>query len=97
EYDKAMDIYEQILSEDSTDSEAYWSIVLCRFGIDYVEDPQSRHRIPTINRIQAFSIFADEDYKKALENANLAQKAVYEQEAEEINRICDTIHITSFK
>ncbi len=87
EYDKAMDIFEQILAEDSTDAEAFWSIVLCRFGIDYVEDPKTHRRLPTINRIQSRSIFADDDYKQALNNANLAQKTVYEQEAEEINRI----------
>ena len=36
EFDKAMNIYEQILNEDNTDSEAYWSLVLCRYGIEYV-------------------------------------------------------------
>ncbi len=87
EYDKAMGIFEQILAEDSADAEAFWSIVLCRFGIDYVEDPKTHRRVPTINRIQSRSIFADDDYKQALNNANLAQKTVYEQEAEEINRI----------
>ena len=39
DFDKAAGIYEQILNEDSTDSEAYWSLVLCRYGIEYVEDP----------------------------------------------------------
>ena len=28
EYDKASGIYEQILNEDNTDAEAYWSLVL---------------------------------------------------------------------
>ena len=36
EFDKAMSIYEQILDEDNTDAEAYWSIVLCRYGVEYV-------------------------------------------------------------
>jgi predicted RNA-binding Zn-ribbon protein involved in translation (DUF1610 family) len=36
DFDKAMSIYEQILNEDNTDSEAYWSLVLCRYGIEYV-------------------------------------------------------------
>ena len=27
-FDKAMGIYEQILNEDNTDAEAYWSLVL---------------------------------------------------------------------
>lgn len=87
DFDKAMGIYEQILNEDSTDAEAYWSLVLCRYGIEYVEDPMTRQRIPTINRIQYTSIFADEDYKAALEYSTGAQKVVYEQEAQTIDQI----------
>ena len=60
EYDKAMGIYEQILSEDLTDAESYWSLVLCRYGIEYVEDPATRKRIPTVNRAQFTSVFDDE-------------------------------------
>ena len=33
-------------------AEAYWSIVLCRYGIEYVEDPATHKRIPTVNRAQ---------------------------------------------
>ena len=29
DFDKAAGIYEQILNEDKTDAEAYWSLVLC--------------------------------------------------------------------
>ena len=47
DFDKAMGIYEQILNEDNTDAEAYWSLVLCRYGIEYVEDPATHKRIPT--------------------------------------------------
>ena len=36
EFDKAMGIYEKILNEDNTDAEAYWSLVLCRYGIESV-------------------------------------------------------------
>ena len=50
DFDRAMGIYEQILSEDKTDAEAYWSLVLCRYGIEYVEDPATHKRIPTVNR-----------------------------------------------
>ena len=59
EFDKAMGIYEQILNEDNTDAEAYWSLVLCRYGIEYVEDPASHKRVPTINRAQFTSIFKE--------------------------------------
>lgn len=87
DFDKAMSIYEQILSEDGTDSEAYWSLVLCRYGIEYVEDPATHKRVPTVNRAQFTSIFDDEDYKSALQYASAAQREVYEQEATAINEI----------
>ena len=78
DFDKAKGIYEAILNENSTDAEAYWSLVLCRFGIEYVEDPSSHKRIPTINRAQYTSIFDDDNYKSALQYADLGQKELYE-------------------
>lgn len=87
DYDKAMAIYEQMLNEDQTDSEAYWSIVLCRYGIEYVEDPATHKRVPTVNRMQYTSVLADEDYKAALRYADVVQARIYEQEAREIDQI----------
>lgn len=87
DYDKAMGIYEQILNEDNTDAEAYWSLVLCRYGIEYVEDPKTHNRIPTCNRTQYTSIYADENYKEAITNADGNQKKIYEAEAEKIDNI----------
>ena len=87
EYDKAMGIFENILQEDRTDAEVYWSLVLCRYGIEYVEDPTTHKRIPTVNRVQYTSILADEDYKSALEYADSAQRSVYESEAKAIDEI----------
>ena len=87
DYDKAMGIYEQILNEDNTDAEAYWSIVLCRYGIEYVEDPKTHSRIPTVNRAQFTSIYMDEDYKSALQYADGYQRQIYEKEAKAIDDI----------
>lgn len=87
EFDKAMGIYEQILNEDNTDAEAYWSLVLCRYGIEYVEDPASHKRIPTVNRAQFTSVFDDDNYKSALQYADGYQRNIYEEEAKAINEI----------
>ena len=87
EFDKAMGIYENILNEDSTDAEAYWSLVLCHYGIEYVEDPATKRRLPTVNRAQYTSIFADENYKSAIANADIYQKSIYESEAKAIDEI----------
>lgn len=87
EFDKAMGIYERILNEDNTDAEAYWSLVLCSYGIEYVEDPSSHKRIPTVNRAQFTSVFDDDNYKSALLYADRYQRSIYEEEAKAINEI----------
>ncbi len=87
DFDKAMAIYENILNEDLTDAEAYWSLVLCNYGIEYVEDPATKRHIPTVNRAQFTSVFDDENYKSAIANADEKQKEIYESEAAEINEI----------
>lgn len=87
DFDKAMAIYEQILDEDQTDAEAYWSLVLCQYGIEYVEDPITRKRIPTVNRAQFTSIFDDDNYKSALQYADSYQRRIYQEETKAINEI----------
>ena len=87
EFDKAMSLYEQILNEDSTDAEAYWSLVLCRYGIEYVEDPATHKRVPTVNRAQFTSVFDDDNYKSAIQYADGFQREIYEEEARAINEI----------
>ena len=87
DFDKAAAIYEQILAEDKTDAETYWLLVLCRYGVEYVEDPATHKRVPTVNRAQYTSIFDDADYRSALQYADAQQRAVYEAEAAAINEI----------
>lgn len=96
EFDKAEALYEQILEMDNTDAEVYWSLVLCKYGIEYVEEPDSGKRIPTVHRAQFTSIFADENFKKALEYADDEQRQLYNEEAGKIEQIQkDIIEISS--
>lgn len=97
DYDKAMAVYEQILNEDQTDSEAYWGIVLCRYGIEYVDDPVTHKKIPTVNRAQYTPVPADEDYKAAMWYADAVQAEIYEQEARVIDSIQKGIFLVSQK
>lgn len=88
EFDKAITAYERILEEDDTDAEAHWGIVLSRYGIEYVEDPVTKRRVPTCHRVQLESILADADYLAAIENAPDAEsKKLYEEQAKEIAEI----------
>lgn len=87
EFDKAESIYEKILEADDTEAEAYWGVILCKFGIEYVEDPKTYKRIPTCHRTSYDSIVADEYYKKALEYADITQRIIYETESKKIDTI----------
>lgn len=87
EFDKALALYEEIIKEDITDAEAYWSVILCKYGIEYVEEDGSGKRVPTINRAQYTSIYEDAYYDAAIKYGDEEQVALYKREAEEINRI----------
>lgn len=87
EFDKATEIYEKIIEENPTDADAYWSMVLCQYGIEYVEETKGGARKPTINRAQMVSVFENVNYRSAIKYADMAQKQVYEQEAARIDRI----------
>lgn len=87
EFDKAQGIYEQILNEDPNDAESYWSLVLCKYGIEYVEDPKTHKRVPTVNRTQFTSLFEDSNYKEAIRLSDADQKQIYEEEAKAIDDI----------
>ena len=87
EFDKAEDLYEKILQMNSTEAEAYWGLILCKYGIEYVEDPKTMHRVPTCHRTSYDAIISDDDYKNALYYASIEQKSVYEAEAKAIDEI----------
>ncbi len=87
EFDKADALYEQILTKVTDDPEVYWLRMLCRFGIEYVEDPDSHERKPTVHRMRYESVFSDENYRSAIKHADDEQRDIYEQEAHEVDKI----------
>ena len=97
EFDKAEQLYEKLVQNNPDDAEAHWGLILCKFGIEYVEDPQTFKRIPTCHRTSFDSIIADEDYKEALRCADSVQRDIYEREAREIDRLQKEILALSAK
>lgn len=87
EFDKSQEIYEKIVANNPTESEAYWGIILCKYGIEYVEDPATFTKIPTCHRTQLEPVQTDADYLTALDNADSIQREVYEKEAQAIDRL----------
>lgn len=86
EFDRAMSLYEQIAELCPDEPDVYWAKVLCRYGVEYVEEPISHKRVPTINRIQYTSIIDDADYRKAVSlAANGDQRRIYILEAQALD------------
>jgi len=97
EFDRALSTYENILIEDTTNAEAHWCVVLCRYGVEYVEDPKTSERIPTCHRTQFAPVLADADYLAALEYApDSYTKGLYEEAAKRLHEIqMDILAISS--
>ena len=87
EFDKAEQIYEKIVEQNAEDCEAHWGIILCKYGIEYVEDPKTLSRVPTCHRTLFEAVTTDADYLAAIAKADDAQKEIYQNEAREIDKI----------
>lgn len=87
EFDKAQGLYESILNLDNTQLEAQWGILLCKYGVEYVDDPKTNKKIPTCHKANKESILTTQEYKHIIKNAYGKTLELYEKEAKEINRI----------
>ena len=87
EFDKAAGIYEAIVADFPEEAEAYWGLVLCKYGIEYVDDPGTAKMIPTCHRSSFESVMEDSDFEQALENADSTARRVYRDEAKQIEEI----------
>ena len=87
EFDKAAAVYESIVADFRQEAEAYWGLVLCKYGIEYVDDPATGKKIPTCHRSSFESILEDKDFEQVLENADPAARKVYREEAKQIEEI----------
>lgn len=95
EFDKALAVYERIVREDDTDAEAHWCCALCRFGIEYVEDPATYEWLPTCHRASFDSFLEDVDYQAAVEHSEGITKRQYQKDAAKIAEVQRGILATS--
>lgn len=87
EFDKASGIYENIVSEFPEEAEAYWGLLLCKYGIEYVDDPATGRKIPTCHRSSFDSIMDDGNFDQVMENSDPVARKVYREEAKTIEDI----------
>ena len=95
EFDKALAVYERIVQEDEADAEAHWCCALCRFGIEYVEDPNTFEYLPTCHRASFDSFLEDVDYLAAVEHSEGITRRQYQKDAAKIAEVQRGILATS--
>ena len=87
EFDKAYTVYENILNIDNNQVEAHWGLLLCKYGVEYVDDPKTKKKIPTCHRTIDSSILTDSNYKFIKKESYGDTLKIYEEEATKINEI----------
>ncbi|MBQ6231338.1 MAG: toll/interleukin-1 receptor domain-containing protein [Eubacterium sp.] len=87
EFDKAAGVYESIVADYQEEAEAYWGLVLCKYGIEYVDDPATGKKIPTCHRSSFDSVMDDSNFDLVMENADSVARGVYREEAKQIEEI----------
>lgn len=87
EFDKAENIFNQLLSINPQDAEIYWDLVMCKYGVNFVKDSKSGKYIPTCNRTHYLPIFQDENYQNAIKFSSGDKKEYYQSNAKIIDNI----------
>ena len=87
EFDKAAGVYESIVSEFPEEAEGYWGLVLCSYGIEYVDDAKTGKKIPTCHRTLTSSVMDDDNFVQACENADVVARSIYREEAKAIDKL----------
>ena len=91
EFDRAAAVYESIVAEFPEEAEGYWGLLLCKYGIEYVDDPATGKKVPTCHRTNVVSILEDDNYNHAWECADVIARKVYREEAKVIDQLQHSI------
>lgn len=79
--------YQHVLQEHPTEHEALWGLALCRYGVEYIEDPKTQMLMPTCHFTRRKPLMEDSDYLLACENAPASVRLQYEADAQYIDAI----------
>ena len=87
DFDRASDVYRDIVTDFPEEAEAYWGLCLCKYGIEYVVDPETQNRVPTCHRTSFEKIQDIPEFRKVLEYSDTNLRNIYIQLAEVIDGI----------
>ena len=87
DFEKAAELFENIIVKEAKNHEAYWGRALALAGIVYVTDMNENKKVPTCNNITEESFINNKDVKKAISLAPADIADGYKQQAEYIEKV----------
>lgn len=97
DFDQAASLYETIVTEFPDEAEAYWGLVLCKYGIEYVDDPATGKKIPTCHRTSFDNVMDDGNFEIVIKKADILARQVYLDEGQKIENLRKDILTVSSK
>lgn len=87
DFEKAIELFENIILKDKKNHEAYWGRALASNGIVYVNDYSENKKVPTCNNITEQSFLENSDVKQAIGFAPKDIAETYRKIAEYIEKV----------
>lgn len=87
DFEKAAELFENIIVKEAKNHEAYWGRALALAGIVYVTDMNENKKVPTCNNITENSFINDKDVQKAISLAPADIADGYKRQAEYIEKV----------
>lgn len=87
DFEKAVELFENIIAKENQNHEAYWGRALALGGIVYVTDLNENKKVPTCNNITEQSFIKSSDVQKAISLAPTDIAGSYQQQAEYIEKV----------
>ncbi len=87
DFEKAAELFENIIVKEAKNHEAYWGRALALAGIVYVTDMNENKKVPTCNNITEDSFISNKDVQKAISLAPADIADGYKTQAEYIEKV----------
>lgn len=87
DFQRATELFEELIVKKPESHEAYWGRAIARNGIIFVVDYNESKKVPTCNNIREESFDGCEDVQSAIKYAPLEIAEKYKKQAEQIEKI----------
>ena len=87
DFDKAAEGYRQVLQKNMEEHEARWGLLLCKYGVMYVEDSVSGKRMITCRKAVASAMQTEPDFLICCQQAEGEVREAYRRDAVYIDKV----------